>query len=168
MEYSNNRKEFRFPPSFACDDDVSSPRGVFEVPISGTDSDSSGSSNWSSWSPGKSSPPGLPRPNGKDGNGQQQWKAMIDVLRFKNVRRFSNIPLLAASYEISRKSLRKKLARMRNPGDDDDEDCGIDLDGIPTKPSWRNFSYADLAAATDNFNPGKCISRFLFLWIGYK
>lgn len=126
------------------DDDVSvSPRDVFGVPILGMDSDSTGSSNYGG--PGS---PGLGQKH------SQQWRAMIDVLRFKSVRRFSTIPLLAASYEISRKSLRNKLARIRPANEDDDFDGGINIDGISTKPSWRNFSYADLAVATDDFSPG--------------
>jgi hypothetical protein len=80
---------------------------------------------------------------------------MIEGLRFKSVRRFSTIPLLTASYETSRRNLRNKLARIRTGNEDDeiDFDGVIGLDGI-AKPSWRNFSYEDLAAATDNFNPG--------------
>lgn len=150
---------------FPFEDDVTSPspRGVFEVPISGTDSDSTGSSNYSACSPVKYSPAMLPPP-GKEGYGQQ-WRAMIDGLRFKSVRRFSTIPLLAASYEISRRSLRKKLARNRasNEDDDDDDDC-VDLEGIPTKPSWRNFGYDDLAAATDDFSSGKNKHQTLFFF----
>lgn len=124
-----------------------SPRGVFEVPISGTDSDSTGSSNY-----GVTPPPQRPSHVREGG---QQWKAMIEALKFKSVRRFSSIPLLAASYEMSRRSLRNKLARIRTAPVDDENDCEIDLDAIPTKASWKNFSYADLVAATDDFNPGK-------------
>jgi len=46
------------------------------------------------------------------------------------------------------------LARIRPANDDDDLDVSIDFDGIPTKPSWKNFNYAELVAATDDFNPG--------------
>ncbi|KAL1365484.1 receptor-like cytosolic serine/threonine-protein kinase RBK1 [Arachis duranensis] len=160
--YYNNRKE----ESKSGSDELPSPRGMFEA-MSTADSDYSSrgsSSNYSSLhSPGNRPPsppgPGLPKANSTKGdvNGQQQWKVMIDVLRFKNVRRFSNIPLLAASYEISRKNLRKKVARKRDGEDDDD--LPIDLDSIPTKPSWRNFPYADLAAATDNFSPENMLGK---------
>lgn len=133
---------------------IQSPRDVFDVPISGTDSDSTGSSSSSSSTPqrvqngGRSSGGGVVE-------GGHQWRNMIDALRIKSVRRFSSIPLLAASYEISRKNLRNKLARVRTDNDDENGfDCSLDLDGIPTKPTWRNFSYEDLVAATDNFNPG--------------
>ncbi|KAL2344422.1 hypothetical protein Fmac_005707 [Flemingia macrophylla] len=119
---------------------VASPRDVFGVP---TDTDSTGSS-------GGVSP-------------QRQWRAMIEALRIKSVRRFSTIPLLAASYEISRRSLRNKLARIRPANDEEEEDefqnCAILIDGIPTKPSWRNFSYAHLAAATENFKPENMIGK---------
>ncbi|XP_020217926.1 receptor-like cytosolic serine/threonine-protein kinase RBK1 isoform X1 [Cajanus cajan] len=133
-----------------CEEEVvmASPRDVFGVAISGTDSDSTGSCAYS----GPLSP----------GMGQRQWRAMIDVLRFKSVRRFSSIPLLAASYEISRRSLRNKLARIRPANEDDDDDdfdCAIVIDDIPTKPSWRNFSYSDLAAATQDFNPENMIGK---------
>ncbi|TKY58726.1 Receptor cytosolic serine/threonine-protein kinase RBK1 [Spatholobus suberectus] len=141
---------------FACDDDVlASPRDVFGVPISGTDSDSTGSSAYSGpGSPGM----GPQRAQGKEWQ-VQQWRAMIDALRFKSVRRFSTIPLLAASYEISKRSLRNKLARLRAGNYDDDLDGAIGIDGIPTKPSWRNFSYADLAAATDDFSAENLIGK---------
>jgi len=144
---NNPKKEFGFANENNNDSPTASPSptGVFEVPIS--DSDSTGSSNYSNG--GKPSSPG-------GGDGGHQWKAMIDALRFKSVRRFSTIPLLAASYEISRKNLRNKLNRKRAANDEDENifDGAFDLDGI-TKPSWRNFSYEDLVAATDNFNPGK-------------
>ncbi|KAK7361329.1 hypothetical protein VNO77_03379 [Canavalia gladiata] len=154
---NHQRKDFA-----SCDEDVSpSPREVLEVPIMGMDSDSTGSSNYSG--PGS---PGLGPQRAQAQQGRdaptQQWKAMIDALRFKSVRRFSTIPLLAASYEISRKSLRNKLARIRNANEDDDDvdlDDTIYLDGIPTKPSWRNFTFADLAAATDDFSPENLLGK---------
>ncbi|KAE9614473.1 hypothetical protein Lal_00012270 [Lupinus albus] len=148
---ANYRKEY-----LPCDnDDVLSPTGVFEVPIS----DSSGSSNCSSISsPGKLSPTEMqPRSQWKDGY-SQQWKAMIDGLRFKSVRRFSTIPLLAASYEISRKNMRKKLSRIRASNDDDYVD-DIDLENFPTKPSWKNFTYDELATATDDFSSENLVGK---------
>lgn len=140
----NHKKELAFDY-----DVLASPTDVFGVPISGTDSDSTGSGGLGS--------PGLIGPLRAQGQGQgqvQQWRTMIDVLRFKSVRRFSTIPMLAASYESSRKNIRNKLARIRPSNDDDFLDVTIDIDGIPTKPPWKNFSYNDLAAATDDFNPG--------------
>ncbi|ESW28459.1 hypothetical protein PHAVU_003G288300 [Phaseolus vulgaris] len=140
----------------ACDDDVlGSPRDVFGVPVSGTDSDSTGSGNCGALG---SPITGPNRGQGRDAQ-NQQWKTMMDVLRFKSVRRFSTIPLLGASYEISRRSLRNKLARIRPANDDDDLDVSIDFDGIPTKPSWKNFNYAELVAATDDFNPENMLGK---------
>ncbi|MED6131833.1 putative ribokinase [Stylosanthes scabra] len=156
--YYNNKKEL--PSRSACSDEFPSPRGMFDA-MSTADSDysSRGSSNNNSTLPSSpSTASGLPKPNSTNKvDQQQQWRAMIEALRFKNVRRFSNIPLLAASYEISRKNLRKKVARKTNGEDDDD--LPIDLDSIPTKPSWRNFPYADLAAATDNFSPENMLGK---------
>ncbi|XP_061370318.1 receptor-like cytosolic serine/threonine-protein kinase RBK1 [Gastrolobium bilobum] len=143
---------------FPSEEDVpASPRGVFEVPISGTYSDSTGSSNYN-YSSGLSWM-GPHKLHTKEGHHGQQWKTMIDT--FKSVRRFSNIPLLAASYEISRRSLRNKLARIRPANEDDDYnlDAAIDLDAIATKPSWKNFGYAELVAATDDFNPENMIGK---------
>lgn len=134
-------------------EDELSPRGVLENPASGTESDHSGHSISSSGS----------SPNEKslvqralESNGSQ-WKSMFGALKKKSVRRFSTIPLLATSYEISRKNLRRKLARI---GGTDEKN---DVEGFPmTKPSWRNFEYAELAAATDNFNPGETILFNIF------
>ncbi|KAI4328124.1 hypothetical protein L6164_020506 [Bauhinia variegata] len=127
----------------SCDDE-GSPRGVLEIPISGTESDLSGSS--------RSSSPAQ-RPNDRDSGGPQ-WKSMIDVIRKKSVRRFSTIPFLGMSYDISRKNLRKKLGRNRKG-----EDGAIDLSAISTKSSWRNFDYAELAAATDNFSSENLVGK---------
>ena len=140
---------------------IPSPRDVFEVPISDTNSTESsnyGTPQRAQQQHGGKSPLSSPGGGGGGGEGGHQWRAMIDALRFKSVRRFSTIPLLAASYEISRRSLRNKLARIKTGNDDDDIDGSIDLDGI-TKPTWRNFSYEDLVAATDNFNPENMIGK---------
>lgn len=137
---------------FVCDEN--SPRGVFEIPIVGTDSDQSESSSGDG--------------GGEDGEGTLTvaekallpgallqevggipWKAMIGCIKKKSVWRFSTIPLLAASYEISRKNFKRKLARIRSA------DEGITGDDIPfCKPSWRNYGFAELSAATNNFSPG--------------
>jgi hypothetical protein len=65
------------------------------------------------------------------------------------VKKLTAIPILvAASHELTKKGLTKKLARIRSAEE------GIDIGSIPTKPSWRNFDYAELAAATNDFSPG--------------
>ncbi|XP_028802797.1 receptor-like cytosolic serine/threonine-protein kinase RBK1 isoform X2 [Neltuma alba] len=128
-------------------DDQESPRGILEIPVSGTESDHSGSSSiYSSSSPEKSSE--AERVNVREGLGQP-WKAMMESFKKKSAQRISAISLLTASYEMSRKSLRKRrMERIRSAEE------GINLGAIPTKPSWRNFDYAELQAATDDFNPG--------------
>ncbi|KAI4314429.1 hypothetical protein L6164_027339 [Bauhinia variegata] len=137
----------------SCDDE-GSPRGVLEMTISRADSDQSGSSR-------SSSPENLsvvPRPSllrdNLIANAGPQWKSMIDVFRKKSVRKFSTIPFLTMSYDISRKSLKKRIARLRNG-----VDGALDLSGVSSKPSWRNFDYAELAAATDDFSSENLIGK---------
>ncbi|CAL0311844.1 unnamed protein product [Lupinus luteus] len=135
--------------NFSSDDD-SSPRGVLETPVSGTESDISGnnSSSGHSISP-LSSPTAVTaeaeRVGGFDGY-MPQWKTMFDVLTFKSVRKLTVLPLLSANHDVSKKGSTKKLARIRSAEDT------IDIGAIPMKPSWRNFDYAELAAATDDFS----------------
>lgn len=120
--------------------DNSSPRCVLEIPISGVDSDSSSSSsNGSSIS---SADHGL------------QWKNLIRVLRKKSMRRLSTFPL--ASSEIYRRSLSRKLARIRSAEDG----IGDYEERTVWKPSWRSFDYEELAAATDNFSSGESFILF--------
>ncbi|KAJ7953512.1 Receptor-like serine/threonine-protein kinase [Quillaja saponaria] len=132
--------------------DEPSPRGVLEIPVSGIDSDHTSSSSSSS-SAEKSS--FAQRLLARDSNGTQ-WKSVIDVIRKKSVRRFSNIPFLALTYEISRRNLRRKVARLG--GGEDSIDLG-DLDLPVTKPSWKNFDYQELAAATNNFSSENMIGK---------
>ncbi|KAK2407976.1 receptor cytosolic serine/threonine-protein kinase RBK1 [Trifolium repens] len=137
-----------------------SPRHVFEVPISDCDSTASSTYCSAATTPQRTQHGGKSSSPRGDGGYHHQWRNMIEGLRFKSVRRFSTIPLLTASYETSRRNLRNKLARIRTGNEDDeiDFDGVIGLDGI-AKPSWRNFSYEDLAAATDNFNADNMIGK---------
>ncbi|KAL5753315.1 hypothetical protein ACOSP7_023493 [Xanthoceras sorbifolium] len=123
--------------------DMASPRGVLEIPVLGTDSDSSSSSSSSCSS---STEKLTPKRNGnREGNNYGlQWKSMIDSIKKKSARRFSVIPLLT-NYDLSKKNIWKKLARIQSS--EDEADIEIPL----TRPSWKNFEYAELAAATDNF-----------------
>ncbi|KAL9461114.1 hypothetical protein AB3S75_004165 [Citrus x aurantiifolia] len=127
-----------------------SPRGVLEIPVTGTDSDSSSSSCDSSSSPEKSTPQ---RAVNRESGG---WKSMIDSIKKKSVvRRFSVIPLLT-NYELTKKNLWKKLGRLQIPEDDDADDGG----SVPiVRHSWKNFDFAELAAATDNFNSENLIGK---------
>ncbi|KAK7407194.1 hypothetical protein VNO78_08899 [Psophocarpus tetragonolobus] len=133
----------------SASDDEASPRAILETPVSGTDSDNSGNSE--SFSSDLQAETG--KEVSKDGY-VQQWKSMIDVFTFKNVKKItSNIPLLSVGHDISRKGLTKKLARIRSAED------GIDIGAIPTKPSWRNFDYEELAAATNNFSSENIVGK---------
>lgn len=80
-----------------------------------------------------------------------QWKNVIENIKKKSARSFSIIPLLTNNYEMSKKNLWRKLTKFYCS-----EAGVVDIDGIPLpKPSWKNFSYSDLCAATDHFSPGK-------------
>lgn len=127
-------------------DDQSSPRGVLEIPISGSDSDNS------SCGTSATEKSTVHRALFGENNGLH-WRNLIDNIKWKSMRRFSTIPLLGG-YEISRKNLRRKLGL--NPGIDDESDCG---DIVVPKPSWRNFTKKELADATDNFSPEKLIGE---------
>ncbi|XP_059437536.1 receptor-like cytosolic serine/threonine-protein kinase RBK1 isoform X1 [Corylus avellana] len=136
------------------DDDDTSPRGVLEIPVLGTpDSDHSGSSSFSS---SCVSPPQKPTvtPQLRESHSGSHWKSVIEALKKKSRRRFSTIPSLGSSYDVSKKNLKWKLARIRCAEE------GIDYEGVSMpKPSWRNFDYAELSAATDNFSPENLIGK---------
>lgn len=126
-----------------------SPRCVLEIPVMSSDSDnSSSSSSCSSCSPDKSSSPLSTTPTNV--SSFHQWNKMIDSIKKKSMRRFSVIPLLA-SYEFTRKNMRRKQPKL-SPSSENEFDCDQILFA---KPSWRNFTFEELVAATDNFNPGK-------------
>ncbi|XP_004288526.1 PREDICTED: receptor-like cytosolic serine/threonine-protein kinase RBK1 [Fragaria vesca subsp. vesca] len=137
-----------------------SPRGVLEA--LGTDSDSSSScaSSFSSDRPPLSQQGTL----GREISNGMQWnkgKEMFDALKKKSARRFSMIPMLGNSYEFSSRKLRKRLARIWSTDDDDEEEREReDCEGyLALKPSWRNFDYAELAAATADFKPDNLIGK---------
>ncbi|KAI3725692.1 hypothetical protein L1987_65484 [Smallanthus sonchifolius] len=119
-------------------DDQLSPRGVLEVSGSCSDSDNSGML-FCEKSPA----------TGGDGDGPEMvqstvpWRNLIDNLKRKSLRRFSMGPLVAG-YELSRKSFMMKLGRNNS------SDGAINDTYIP-KPSWRNFTFQELAVATNGF-----------------
>lgn len=127
-----------------------SPRYVLEIPVMSSDSDNS--SSCSSCSPDKSSSPLSTTPTNVSSFHHHvlQWNKMIESIKKKSMRRFSVIPLLA-SYELTRKNMRRKQPKL-SPSSENEIDCDQIL---VVKPSWRNFTYEELVAATDNFNPGK-------------
>ncbi|XP_039040006.1 receptor-like cytosolic serine/threonine-protein kinase RBK1 [Hibiscus syriacus] len=121
-----------------------SPRCVLEIPVVGSDSDTSScSSNSTSFSPKTKVNP--------DSYGLQ-WKNLIGNIK---KRSFSLIPLLP-SYDLSRKnSRRSKLTKLHTS---EEQDVGIDLMAVP-KPSWKHFTYSELAAATDHFCPENLLGK---------
>ncbi|OMO56289.1 hypothetical protein CCACVL1_26651 [Corchorus capsularis] len=131
--------------------DEQSPRCVLEIPVSGSDSDTSScSSNSSTFSPKMFKP--IFQKGARDLS-NLQWRNIIDNIKKKSTRRFSVIPLLT-SYELSRKNFRRKLAKLQGCEEE------IDNDFFPVpKPSWKNFSYSELAAATDNFSPANLLGK---------
>lgn len=126
-----------------------SPRGVLEITGRGPTTNSSdhngggGESEGGGDSP-KSVGPEKPRP--------LQFRKLFDNAKIKSVRRFAAIPLMAG-FELSRKSL-KKMERNRSA--EETIDCG---DFIVQKPSWRNFSRQELAAATDDFSAERMVGK---------
>ncbi|KAM6563978.1 hypothetical protein CsatB_023976 [Cannabis sativa] len=129
------------------EDEEASPRGVLEIPILGrADSDDhSSSSSDKTTSPLSSS--------SSSSSTTSQWRSVFYTLKKKSMRRFSTMPLLVASYEMSKKG--RKLARIRSA-----DDAVSDPFDIPiAKPSWRNFDQSELAAATANFSPENMIGK---------
>lgn len=121
--------------------DEPSPRCVLELPMLSPCSDSGCSSSANSTEKlAQGSEVNLP-----------QWKNMIDTFKKKSVRRFSVIPLLQTYDIIAKRNLKRKLTKMQNS-----PNLMIDWGGMAIpKPSWRNFDYKELEAATDNFSSGK-------------
>lgn len=137
------------------EEEQSSPRGVLEIPISGSDSDhSSRSSSLERTSSFGSEKSFLQKGiSGELGYGLQ-WKNLLGQIKKRtSMRRFTTIPLLGG-YDLSKKSLRGKLGRNRSS--EDTIDCG---DVVVPKPSWRNFTYDELKQATDNFSPDKLLGK---------
>ncbi|KAL3613588.1 hypothetical protein CASFOL_042622 [Castilleja foliolosa] len=127
----------------------SSPRGVYEIPITGSNSDSDNSStiNRSAKSTVEAN------------YGALHWKKLFSQIRKKSTSmRFSSIPLLGGygSYDLSKKGFerRRMLGRIHSAAD------AIDFgDFVVPKPSWRNFTYQELNLATDNFSPDRMIGK---------
>ncbi|KAL4377516.1 hypothetical protein GQ457_02G008950 [Hibiscus cannabinus] len=128
-------------------------RGESEILVQGPNSDVGGlwTSN-SAYYPQK-----LPHavPKCKRDSYSMQWKSVVENIKKKSAKRLSIIPLLTFNYENSRKILWRKLVKFYCS-----EGRVVDIDGIPVpKPSWKAFSYADLAAATANFSPENLLGK---------
>ncbi|XP_074308534.1 receptor-like cytosolic serine/threonine-protein kinase RBK1 [Silene latifolia] len=154
MEIELNKQEIETSEPSA------SPRGVLDIPISSdsssTSMSSTSSNNWDSSSIDKNGSDDNNNSNSSDNSLGTQWKGFIHTVKKKSgVRKLSSTTInLLNSYDISAKSICKKLARIRS-GDD-----GIDCRLLPTpKPSWRNFGYSELATATDHFSPERLLGK---------
>ncbi|KAL3721812.1 hypothetical protein ACJRO7_034192 [Eucalyptus globulus] len=129
-----------------------SPRGVLEIPIAGSESDHSVSSTCSL----------SPRENqgrGSSSSSSSNWKKVMDTLRQMKSTRWSSPPpppVVAGHGRVSKREA-KRLARIRSA----DDEGGAAAAGVPRtqKPSWRNFDYSELAAATDDFSPENLIGK---------
>ncbi|KAI3798769.1 hypothetical protein L1987_34048 [Smallanthus sonchifolius] len=155
------------------DDEQSSPRGVLEITVSGSDSDNHSSLSRCLSSRGSSFNEKSPEVDG-DGDsatGDEEdggraglistssvaqalrWRNLVCNLKWKSFKRFSTVPLVAG-YELSRKSLMRRLGKQHN------DDVTIDgVNWVVPKPSWRNFTLEELAAATDCFSPDNMVGR---------
>ncbi|KAF6160642.1 hypothetical protein GIB67_019582 [Kingdonia uniflora] len=136
-------------PDFKEDDsNQSSPRCVLETPVLGTGIDSDNSSTSSSSSSRRSDNNSNNSSIVVDSNNgsSQHWRNMFDVIKMKSIRRLYSFQTFKSS-DISKRSLNKKLARIRSAED------RMEYEGEPfaAKPSWRSFDYGELVAATDNF-----------------
>ena len=160
-----------------AEEDDSSPRAVLDIPImGGNDSDHSGSSG--SFSSSSCVSPTSQKSmvvqsqsqsqnQSQSHGGGSQWKSVIDGLKKKSMRRLSTISSFTASYDLSRKNyLRRKLARIRSA--EDGIECSENHEIPVPKPSWRNFDFAELAAATDNFSSGKTFFPLLLLSLSFS
>lgn len=126
----------------------SSPRGVLEIPISGSYSDASSTAD------GEKSP--VERGLAWElSYGTLHWKKLFGQIKKKSPMKFSTIPLLGGyGYDLSKKAFKKRLGRNHSAGEA--IGCG---DIVMPKPSWRNFAYEELKLATDNFSPDKMIGK---------
>ncbi|KAL3524934.1 hypothetical protein ACH5RR_013306 [Cinchona calisaya] len=128
-------------------EEAASPRGVLEIPITGSSDSSDHSSSFGSSSLDE-----------KSAEVQKQvvhWKNLFDHIKKRSVKRFSIVPLLWVGQEFARKSGRRKLDRNRSA--EESLDCGDNM--VLPKPSWRSFSYEELAQATHNFSPENLIGK---------
>ncbi|KAK1410541.1 hypothetical protein QVD17_37078 [Tagetes erecta] len=143
----------------------SSPRGVLEISLSGSDSDNHSSISRSLSSRGSSFNEDSANLDEDDGGRAPglissssvaqalRWRNLICNLKWKSFKRFSTVPLVSG-YELSRKSLMRRLGKHHN---DEVMIDGVNWD-VP-KPSWRNFTLAELAAATDCFSSDNMVGR---------
>ncbi|KAM7529363.1 hypothetical protein LguiB_032773 [Lonicera macranthoides] len=137
-------------------EEIGSPRGVLEIPILTSESDQS---SGGSTSEKLSSPPAEEEKAATEGGGGGgynglAWKSLMDSFKWRPTKKFPTIPLLVGYEASMKRNLRRKLGRNRSG--EDSIDCG---DFVVPKPSWSNFRFKDLVAATDNFSPDKMLGK---------
>ncbi|KAL0343005.1 UNVERIFIED_CONTAM: Receptor-like cytosolic serine/threonine-protein kinase RBK1 [Sesamum angustifolium] len=130
-------------------EEQSSPRGVLEGQISGSDSDHS-IDRTSSFG-GEKSP--AERRGELLNNGNLQWKKLFGQVKRTTTLKFSTISLLVG-HDLSKRTSRKRSGRNRST--EEAADCG---DLLAPKPSWRSFGYEELRQATDDFSPDKLLGK---------
>ncbi|KAL6548090.1 hypothetical protein OROHE_009152 [Orobanche hederae] len=137
----------------------SSPRGVLEIPISGSGSDSDHSSSSHAATVDRSSSFGSEESAvgaWEVSYGTLHWKKLFGQIKKRSTMKFSTIPLLGGyGYDLSKKAFRRKLLGRNNSATDAIDGGGF----VVPKPSWRNFSYEELKQATANFRPDKMIGK---------
>ncbi|CAN8256712.1 unnamed protein product [Cochlearia groenlandica] len=140
------------------DSSQSSPRGVLIgtlVMVSDSDNSSSSCSSCSSDDKSSSSSSSsssslspftkIPIQNvlSSSSNNGLQWNKMIESIKKKSIR------------QLIRRNLRRKQPKLP-PSVDNTFPCEH---FFMAKPSWRNFTYEELALATDDFNPENMIGK---------
>ncbi|CAH8357412.1 unnamed protein product [Eruca vesicaria subsp. sativa] len=125
----------------------SSPRGVLG---NNNSSNYSSCSSFSSDDKSSSSSPvsNTPNKNFSSSSHGLKWNKMLESIKKKSIRRFKVMPFLA-SHHLTSKNLPRKQPKF-SPS----ENCFF-----MAKPSWRNFTYEELAAATEDFNPENMIGK---------
>lgn len=137
-----------------------SPRGVLDIVITGSDSDhssiiSSGGSNRSSFNssldeklPENKQVSSFSSSSEEETISNNKKKESDNINKKKSVlKRLSSISLL-----------RWKFGKSTSHVSEESVDQVNDFNMLP-KPSWRNFTFQELEAATNNFNPGKTYQR---------
>ncbi|KZV17642.1 hypothetical protein F511_23211 [Dorcoceras hygrometricum] len=137
-------------------EEQSSPRGVLEIPISGSDSvNGSTTDRSSSFVSEKSS--GV---SGELSFGNIHWNKLFSQIKKGSLKKFPIISLLGGhGYGLGFDLTRKKMTRKKIGSKIGEEDAIDSADFVMPKPSWRNFSYEELKQATENFSPAKLIGK---------
>ncbi|KAL7143885.1 hypothetical protein ABFS83_08G221500 [Erythranthe nasuta] len=153
-------------------EEQSSPRGVLEVPISGSGSDSDNSSSvdrsgsfGSEKSPTVGGEIAAVSAAVELSYGNLNWKKMFgQVKRTSTVWKVSTVSMIMGyGNDLSKKtttatSKKKKKKSEKNRISEEEDAIDVDDFAMP-KPSWRNFTYEELKLATDDFSPDALIGK---------